>query len=142
MAVEVGHRFPPKAFYLDPTRVEEYVLALGIEPQPGWAPSPGQPLPAGFLMYVTTYGAEPVHAAFDLPWQMALYGGSRYTYHAPLQVGETIGVAPSVAGRRVAGPEDSPLTFWELRIDYTDSGGRLAVVEHSTTIARSGGQGA
>lgn len=137
MAVDVGHRFPPTTFFLDPTRIEEYVLALGVEPEPNWTAGPGAVLPPGFLMYVTTYGAEPVHEAFDLPWQLALYGGSRYEYRSPLRVGDTVGVAPVVSGRKVAGPESSRLTFWELRIDYTDSDGTLAVIEHSTTIARS-----
>lgn len=137
MAVAVGHRFPPTTFFLDPTRIEEYVLALGMPPEPDWVPVPGATLPPGFLMYVTTYGAEPVHDAFDLPWQLALYGGSRYDYRSPLRVGDTAGVAPIVTGRKVAGPESAPLTFWELRIDYTDSQGTLCVVEHSTTIARS-----
>lgn len=139
MAVAVGHRFPPTSFFLDPTRIEEYVLALGVAPERDWTPVAGAAVPPGFLMYVTTYGAEPVHQAFDLPWQLALYGGSRYSYQAPLRIGDTIGVAPVVTGCKVAGPENAPLTFWELRIDYTDPGGRLAVVEHSTTIARSAG---
>lgn len=137
MAVEVGHRFPPRSFYLDPTRIEEYVIALGMSPEADWTPVLGAAVPPGFLMYVTTYGAERVHEAFDLPWQLALYGGSRYSYEAPLRIGDTIGVTPVVTGRRVAGPENAPLTFWELRIDYTDPDSLLAVVEHSTTIARS-----
>ena len=139
MAVEVGYRFAPTSFYLNPTRIEEYVIALGVAPETDWQPVAGGVVPPGFLMYVTTYGAEAVHEAFELPWQLALYGGSRYTYAAPLRIGDTIGVAPVVTGCKVAGPYDAPLTFWELRIDYTDPEGTLAVIEHSTTIARAAG---
>lgn len=137
MAVDVGYKFPPKTFHLDPTRVEEYVLALGVAPEPDWSPRPGAAIPPGLLMYVTTYGAEDVHAAFDLPWRSALYGGSRYDYRKQVRVGGTLGVAPVVSGRSTSGPPEAELTLWELRVDYTDATGEVAVVEHSTTIARA-----
>jgi acyl dehydratase len=134
MAVTVGHEFPPKSFYIDPTRVEDFVTALGVDPEPGFAPHPGAPVPPGFLMYVTTYGADAVHDAFDLPWYRALFGATRYEFLTPLRIGDTVTVRPTVTGRTVRGE----LVFWELTCEYCDAGGAVAVRETSVTIDRTG----
>ncbi|MFL6112328.1 MAG: hypothetical protein ACJ786_13375 [Catenulispora sp.] len=66
MTVAEGYRFPDRTFTVDPVRVEEFVLALGVEPEAGWAPRAGAPVPLGFFMYVTTYGADAIHDVLGL----------------------------------------------------------------------------
>ena len=41
MTVSEGHRFPDREFMVDRARVEEFVLAVGAEPEEGWIAQQG-----------------------------------------------------------------------------------------------------
>lgn len=130
----VGQRFPERQFTVSAARVEEYVIALGLAPEVGWSPEPGMPVPPGFLMYVSTYGAEAVHEAIGLDFRRGVYGGMDVSYHEPVRIGDTVTVAPVISKVSTKDGKAGPLTFVELTCEYLLSGGRLAVRERSTTI--------
>jgi acyl dehydratase len=136
VAVEVGHTFPEAAFVVDPGRVEEFVIAMGVEPQDGYRAVPGAPVPLGFLMYVTTYGADAVHDALGIDFLNALYGGAEIEVQRPVRVGDTLTVRPRVTGVRTKDGASGRLTFVEITCEYLDAEGELAVTERSTTIER------
>lgn len=136
MSVEIGHRFPEMRLRLEPWRVNLYVEALGVSPEEGWSAEPGSSLPPGFLMYVTTYGADAVHDSLDLDFHKAVYGGMDTEFFAPVRVGDTITVAPYVSNLTNKTTSRGSLTFIELTCEYHLPDGTLAARERSTTIQR------
>lgn len=136
MAIEVGHRFPASTFLVDPLRVEEFVTALGVEPAPGYVAERGAPIPLGFLMYVTTYGAEPVHDVLQINLLKALYGGADVELFAPVRVGDELRVEPHVSNITSKEGKQGTLTFYEITCEYFLPDGTLALRERSTTIER------
>ena len=134
----VGQRFPESQFTVSAARAEEYVIALGLDPEEGWSPVPGMPVPPGFLMYVSTYGAETVHDAIGLDFRHGVYGGMDVEYHAPVRIGDTLTVSPVISGVSTKDGKAGSLTFVELTCEYLLPGGRLAVRERSTTIQTGG----
>lgn len=136
MAVEIGHRFSETRFVVEPGRVEEFVTALGIPPTDGYEYEVGADAPLGFLMYVTTYGADPIHEALEIDFTRAMYGGASYEVHAPVRIGDELVVRPEVTGCTRKDGRDGPLTFVEITCDYLRADGTLAVRERSTTIER------
>lgn len=138
MAIEVGYRFPQKTFVVQSHRVEEYVTALGVSPGEGWTPEIGQPVPLGFFMYVTTYGAEDVHdyLAFDL--LRTVYGGTDAEFLEPVHVGDTLTVSPEISSLVIKESKGGSLAFAEITCEYVNASGNVAVRERSTTVERRG----
>lgn len=136
MAVEVGHRFPEAQFYVDPVRVEEFVLALGVDPTPGYRAQVGAPVPPGFLMYVTTYGANPVHDALGLDMLRTVFGGTDEEFLAPLRVGDRVTVRPEITAVVEKEGGSGRLTFVEITVDYLGEDAAVAVRERSTVVQR------
>lgn len=136
MGVEVGHTFPKKTFTVEPHRVEEFVIALGVEPHPGWKPTKGNAVPLGFLMYVTTYGADEVHGMLDFDLLRTVYGGTDSEYFAPVYVGDVLSVTPVISSLVVKETKNGKLTFAELTCEYINADGIIAVREKSTTVER------
>lgn len=134
--VDVGHEFPAATFVVDPVRVEEYVIALGVAPEDGWTAAPGAPLPPGFLMYVTTYGGEPVHDALGVGFLDILFASARYEYLAPVRVGDTLTVRPAITGRTRKRGSSGDLTFWELTCEYASPAGELLVRERCGIVQK------
>lgn len=134
MSKAVGFQFPEKAVFLDPTRIEEYVTALGIEPEPGWECAKGHPVPAGYLMYVTTYGADPVHGELEIDLRNTVYGGMRCEFRRAALIGETLRVAPFVSAVSTKVTAKKNLTFIEVTCEYFDESGELVARESSSTI--------
>lgn len=130
----LGRRFPPRQFTVTPARVEEYVIALGVDPESGWQAEMGMPVPPGFLMYVSTYGAEALHEAIGLDFRRGVYGGMDVEYLEPVRIGDTLSVAPVVSNASTKQGKNGPLTFVELTCEYVLPDGRVAVRERSTTI--------
>lgn len=136
MAVAVGYRFPTRTIIVEPLRVDEYVQALGVTPELSWTPEVGAVLPPGFLMYVTTYGADVVHDAFDIDFRRAVYGGMDSEFFHEVHIGDTLSVSAEVSDVRVKETPNGLLTFYELTCEYHLPDGTLAVRERSTTIQR------
>lgn len=136
MSRAIGHQFPDAEFYLDPTRIEEFVLALGVRPEAGWTPVVGAPVPPGFFMYVTTYGAGPVHEVFGFDPMRTLYGGTAVEYLRPVRIGDRLIVRPRISDVRVKEGRTGRLTFVDLTTEYYTTDGELAVRERSTTLER------
>lgn len=134
-AVE-GFRFPDRTFTVDPGRVEEFVLAVGIEPEPGWSPRPGSPIPLGFFMYVTTYGAEAIHDALELDMPRTVFGGTDAEFLRPVRIGDTLVARPQVTGVTRRTGKQGALLLIELTVEYLDTAGNVVVRERSTTIQR------
>ena len=136
MTATIGHRFPETEFYLDPCRVEEFELALGIEPEPNWTPQAGASVPPGFFMYVTTYGAEPVHEVLGFDPMRTLYGGTAVEYFRPVHVGDRLTVRPHISDVRIKDGRSGRLTFVDITTEYFTADGQLAVRERSTILER------
>lgn len=136
MGINVGHIFPRKTFTVEPHRVEEFVIALGIEPEPGWKPTKGNPVPMGFFMYVTTYGADEVHGMLGFDLLRTVYGGTDAEYLAPVHVGDVFSVSPVISSLVVKETKNGKLTFAELTCEYINADGVVAVREKSTTVER------
>jgi hypothetical protein len=136
MTVAEGYRFPDKTFTVDPGRVEEFVLALGVEPEDGWAPREGAPVPPGFLMYVTTYGADAIHDVLELDMLRTVYGGTDADFRGPVRIGDTLTVRPQVTRVTEKEGRGGRLLLIELTVDYLDGGGVVVVRERSTTAQR------
>lgn len=137
MGVKVGHTFPKKTFTVEPHRVEEFVIALGVEPQQGWMPTKGSSVPLGFFMYVTTYGADEVHGMLEFDFLRTVYGGTDAEYLAPVYVGDVLSVTPMISSLVVKQTKNGKLTFAELTCEYINADGIIAVREKSTTVERS-----
>lgn len=136
MAPAVGHRFPESTFYVDPVRVEEFVLALGVDPQPGYRAEIGAPVPPGFLVYVTTYGADPVHQALEFDLLRTVFGGVDEEFFAPVRIGDELVVRPQVTNITEKTGGSGRLTFAEITTDYLLNDGTVAVRERSTVVQR------
>jgi acyl dehydratase len=136
VTVAEGYRFPDRTFTVDPVRVEEFVLALGVEPEAGWAPRAGAPVPLGFFMYVTTYGADAIHDVLGLDMLRTVYGGTDAEFLAPVHVGDILTVRPQVTGVTEKEGRHGRLLLVELTVDYLDGGGAVVVRERSTTVQR------
>jgi hypothetical protein len=134
----VGHTFPDKAFVVDAVRVQEFVRALGAEPEPGYRAEKGATVPPGFLMYVTTYGAEEVNAALGVGFLDTLFASAHYEYRATVRVGDTVTVRPSVTGRTEKDGSSGRLVFWELTCDYLSGDGELLVRERTGIVQKGG----
>ena len=129
--------FPEKILYVDPTRVEEFVTALGVPPADGWVCEVGAPLPPGFLMYVTAYGVEEVNAALGLTETTTLYGGQQVELHSPVRVGDHLRVRLAVTGETRKPGAGGELALYELTCSYLDDRtGAPVATERSTTIRR------
>ncbi len=137
MSREIGHRFPEAEFRIDPARVEEYVTALGVEPTPGYRAVPGAEVPPGFFMYVTTYGAEPVHDQLGFDMFRTVYGGTEVEMYHPVRVGDTLSVRPQITGVTEKDGRSGRLTFVELTTEYLRDDGTVVLVERSNTVQRS-----
>ncbi len=137
MARQVGHRFPQRELTIDPVRVEEYVLALGIDPEPGYRAAPGAVVPPGFFMYVTTYGADQVHGELEFDMFRTVYGGSEVEYLHPVRVGDRLTVRPQISRVTEKDGKSGHLTFVELTTQYAREDGTVVVVERSNTVQRS-----
>ena len=136
MKAEVGYRFPECSFHVDRTRVEEFLRAIEVEPALGYAGQAGFPVPPGFLMYVTTYGAIPIYDALDVDVERALFGGTRLEVFEPVCVGATITVRPWVSNFFTKPGANGSLTFAELACDYVGEDEVLLAREHTTIIER------
>jgi acyl dehydratase len=136
VGIEVGHRFPEREFVVAPARVEEYVVALGLEPEEDYRAEAGAPVPPGFVMYVTAYGAHDIHGALGLDMLRTVYGGSDTEYLAPVRVGDRLTVRPTVSGRTEKSGQQGRLLFVELTTEYVQPDGTLAVRERSTMVQR------
>ena len=137
MARQVGHRFPGREFTVDHVRVEEYVLALGIEPETGYRAEIGAVVPPGFFMYVTTYGAGPVHDMLDFDMLRTVYGGTEIEHLHPVRVGDRLTVTPEISGVVEKDGKSGHLTFVELTTEYTREDGTVVLIERSNTVQRS-----
>lgn len=137
MVLKVGYTFPRKTFTVEPHRVEEFVIALGIEPEPGWIPTEDNLVPMGFFMYVTTYGADEVHDMLGFDLLRTVYGGTDAEFFAPVHVGDVLSVSPVISSLVVKETKNGKLTFAELTCEYINADGVIAVREKSTTIERS-----
>lgn len=136
MPPEVGTRFPDKSFYVDPVRVEEYVTALGVEPEHGYQPGIGAAVPPGFFMYVTTYGADEVHAALGFDMLRTVYSGSDTEHLAPVRVGDRLVVRPRLTALHEKQGRSGRLTFAELTTEYLRQDGTVVVRERSNTVEK------
>lgn len=136
MRVAEGYRFAERNFVIDPARVEEFVLAVGVEPEPGWTPRPGSSVPPGFLMYVTTYGAEAIHDALELDMQRTVYGGTGLELLGEVRVGDELTVRPHVSAITEKTGSRGRLLIVELTLDYVDAAGAVVARERSTTVQR------
>lgn len=137
MTTQKGYRFPPRKFTVDPVRVEEYVLALGVDPEPGYRAEPGAVVPPGFFMYVTTYGAEPIHDALGFDMLRTVFGGSEVVYRHLVRVGERLTVSPWISDVVEKDGRSGHLTFVELTTEYSREDGTVVLVERSNTVQRS-----
>lgn len=133
---EAGHRFPEGRFHVHPLRVEEYIHALGIDPEPDYQVRVGGAVPAGFFMYVTTYGAEPVAEVLQLDPLRTVYGGTWEEFLRPVRVGDTVRVRPEITKITRKQGRSGPLVFVELTTEYLD-GNDVAVRERTTLVERS-----
>lgn len=136
MSTSLGLRFPSKEFFVDPARVDEFVFALGIEPQPGYRAVVGEVVPPGFLMYVTTYGAEAIHSALDFDMLRTVFGGSEIEYRQPVRIGERLTVSPWISNVTAKVGRTGRLTIVELTVEYSLGGGSVVAVERSNTVER------
>ena len=136
MTRQVGQRLPGREFTVDPVRVEEYVLALGVDPEPGYRAGPGAVVPPGFFMYVTTYGAGPVHDMLEFDMLRTVYGGSEVEYLHPVRVGDRLTVTPEISRVTEKDGRSGHLTFVELTTRYAREDGTVVVVERSNTVQR------
>lgn len=138
MGIEVGHVFPKKTFVVEPHRVAEYVTALGVSPEKGWTPDVGQPVPLGFFMYVTSYGAEDVHDYLSFDLLNTVYGGTDAEFLETVRIGDVLTVAPVVSSLTVKESKGKKLTFAEITCEYINEQGRIAVRERSNTVEKVG----
>jgi hypothetical protein len=136
MAAAVGHTFPERTFYVDPVRVEEFVLAVGIAPEPGYRAEPGAPVPPGFLVYVTAYGADPVHEALEFDLLRTVFAGVDEEFFAPVRIGDKLIVRPQITGVTEKQGGSGRLTFAEITTDYLLDDGTVAVRERSHVVQR------
>lgn len=136
MAIEVGYTFPQKTFVVEAHRVEEYVAALGVSPEEGWEPGVGQPVPLGFFMYVTAYGAEDVHDYLDFDLLRTVYGGTDAEFLEPVRIGDVFTVSPVISSLVVKESKGGTLTFAEITCEYVNADGKVAVRERSNTVER------
>lgn len=136
MTVSEGHRFPDREFMVDRARVEEFVLAVGAEPEDGWTAQQGATVPPGFLMYVTTYGADPVHQALGLDMLRTFYGGTEIEMLGVVRVGDLLTVRPQVTAVTEKDGSRGRLLIVELTVEYLRSDGDVVVRERSTTVQR------
>lgn len=135
--MQKGHRFASREFVVDPVRVEEYVLALGVDPEPGYRAESGAVVPPGFFMYVTTYGAEPIHDSLDFDMLRTVFGGSDVEYRHPVRVGTRLTVSPWISDVVEKDGRSGHLTFVEITTEYSREDGTVVLVERSNTVQRS-----
>lgn len=136
MGVEVGHRFSEREFYVDPVRVEEYVLALGVEPEPGYSATVGAVVPPGFFMYVTTYGADAIHEVLGIDLLRTVYGGTDEEFLLPVRIGDRLTVRPQITGITEKTGQSGRLLFIEVTAEYARPDGPVAIRERSTMVCR------
>lgn len=138
MRATVGQAFPPRSFVVDRVRVQEFKAALGLDDYDEGVPA-AETVPAGFLMYVTTYGAEPIHQALDLEAARTLFAGLEVEMLAPVHVGDELTVRPEVVDVTTRTGRGGKLNFIVVGCRYYDTGGRLVATERSTIVERLDG---
>ena len=138
MGIEVGHVFPQKTFVVEPHRVAEYVIALGVQPESNWTPEIGQSVPLGFFMYVTSYGAEDVHDYLNFDLLHTVYGGTDAEFLERVRIGDVLTVCPIISSLIVKESKGKTLTFAEITCEYVNEQGRIAVRERSNTVEKVG----
>ena len=135
--VEVGHEFPPTRFRVDATKVGEFLRAIGVPPSSDYVLEDGAAVPYGYLMYVVTYGAEPVHDALGMQMLRSVYGGADYDVRGQVRVGEVVEVRTRVSGATRKEGSSGHLTIYELTTDYVrPEDETVLLVETSTTVER------
>jgi hypothetical protein len=136
MQAETGYQFPERSFYVDPGRVSEFVTALGIAPEPGYGADVGAPVPPGFLMYVTTYGAESIHSTIQADIRYTVFGGIQLDLLAPVRVGDRLTVRPHVSDVFTKTGSRGQLTFVHITADYLAADGSVVARERSVVVER------
>lgn len=132
-----GHEFPTTRFRIDATKVREFIRAVGVQPREGYVVQAGAPVPLGYLMYVVTYGAEPVHDALQMDMLKSVYGGAEYDLREPVHVGDEIEVQTLVSGATSKEGSTGRLTIYELTTKYVRPEDQtVLLVETSTTVER------
>lgn len=135
--VAVGHEFPATRFRIDPTKVQEFLRAVGVDPSDGYVAEHGAPVPLGYLMYVVAYGAEPVHDALQMDMLKSVYGGAEYDLREPVHVGDEVEVRTRVSGETTKEGSSGHLTIYELTTEYVRPEDQaVLLVETSTTVER------
>lgn len=133
--MEAGTRFAAREFYVDPVRVEEFVLALGVTPEDDYRAGVGSVVPPGFLMYVTTYGAEVIHGELGFDMFRTVYGGSELEQRVPVRVGDRLTVQPWVSQLREKDGKAGRLTLAEITTEYVRDGA-VVMVERSNVVQK------
>lgn len=131
-----GHRLPEVTFKVAGTKVSEFLTALGINPDPRQEPADGDQVPPGFLMYVTSYGADPVHDLLEMDFRRAVYGGAQIDYHRPVHVGDELAITLEIEAITSHESSSGPLQIATVLCEYRRDGD-LVATERSSVVERS-----
>jgi N-terminal half of MaoC dehydratase len=127
---------PSKTFVVDPTKVDEYVHAVGVLPEAGWTPTIGATVPGGFLMYVTTYGAEPVLEATGFDPKRLVFGGSAVETLAPVCLGDRLLLSCALTPIELVGSGEAAFRRATVLVEYIAASGEVVAKERTTLIER------
>lgn len=131
-----GHKLPEVTFKVTGTKVSEFLTALGLTSDPRQEPADGDEIPPGFLMYVTSYGADPVHDLLEMDFRRAVYGGAKIDYHQPVLVGDELTLALEIEAITSRESRSGPLHIATVLCEYRRSGD-LVATERSSIVERS-----
>lgn len=131
-----GRRLPEVTFTVTGTKVGEFLTALGINSDPRHEPADGDEVPPGFLMYVTSYGADPVHDILEMDFRRAVYGGAQIDYHQAVHVGDELDLTLEIEALTSRESRSGSLQIATVLCEYRRAG-ELVATERSSVVERS-----
>jgi len=126
---------PSRVMRVEPVKVAEFVRALGLDPEPGYAAVEGAPVPPGYLTYAASYDPTAIHTRLGFDPRRTLYAGLELDILEVPLVGDVLEVRPRVGPPRTAEGHSGPLRLVEVEVEYHRAG-RLIMRERSTVVER------
>jgi hypothetical protein len=127
---------PDRMFVVERARVEEYVIALGLEPERGWSAERDACVPGGFLMYVTTYGAEPILDTTGFDPLRLVFGATSVEMSGPVRIGDELRVECSISRPRERSSGEGTVRIVDVICHYVTGQGDIVAREKTTIIER------
>ncbi len=138
----VGVESEPRTWDIERGAVEKFANAIGDPSTLYTDPQAARRTPVGAQIAPPTFlrllKPGPHRAVYDQPLPNVLDGGSEYTFHEPIRVGDRVTVTSALVDVFEKSGRLGPMLFRVHEIRYMNQFGDLAAIQRTTSINYAG----